>query len=225
MEGACVSLPSHLAAQLTLRARLLTLSVATTGSTNLSATATGYARESGSFLTDGFAVGLEVTPTGFPQTARGVITAVSAADLTISGGRTVAAVAGSRSLAVSLPEWVAWDNVAVVPVAPNPYAEEEYVPATRTVKTFPAIGGRVEDRGLYVVRWYAKQGFGVAALRKPADAVLALFAPGTTIAVAGANSLKVGLNPGPWAGAIRSDGGGWSVIVVTIPWWWSNINN
>ena len=83
----------------------------------------------------------------------------------------------------------------------------------------------MEETGLYILRWYARQGDGAASLRKPATAMLTLFKPGTTVTVAGANALYVGKDPAPWAGAIRSDGGGWSVITVTIPWWWQNTNN
>ena len=70
----------HLAALLALRGRALTLSVATTGSTSLSATTTGYARAAGSFITDGLVVGAEITASGFTTPAnngQGVVTAVT----------------------------------------------------------------------------------------------------------------------------------------------------
>jgi hypothetical protein len=50
---------------LALRGRVLTLSVATTGTTSLAATATGYTRAAGSFVTDGFKPGMEVLAAGF----------------------------------------------------------------------------------------------------------------------------------------------------------------
>lgn len=213
----------HVAAQLAFQARLRTLSVVTTGSTTLSATATGYARAAGSFLTDGFAVGMEVTPTGFTQTTVGVIDAVTALTMTIDGGRIVQAAAAGRTLAVGLPTLRAWDNVAIDPVVGQPFIEEEYVPATSEAVTIPALGGTLRDTGLYVLRWYSRQGTGSLALRQPADAILALFKPGTALAV-GSAFLRVSSKTAPWAGQIRTTGDGWAVVTVTIPWWWDNVN-
>lgn len=210
---------SHQAVQLALRARLLTLSVCTTGSTTLSATATGYARASGSFLTDGFAAGMEVTPGGFAQTAVGVITSVSAFVMTISGGRTVEASGAGRTLSVGLPSLQAWDNVAIEPVAPQPYLEEEYVPATSALRTLPATGGSMEDTGLYMLRWYSRAGTGTQALRKACDAVIALFAAGTALVVATGITVRVRSDFAPVAGSIQSgESSGWAVVVITIPW-------
>ena len=59
----------------------------TTGSTSLSATATGYARASGSFVTNGFVVGQEITASGFTNAAnngRSTITAVTATTITVN---------------------------------------------------------------------------------------------------------------------------------------------
>ena len=91
---------------------------ATTGnSATLSATATGYARTSGSFITNGFAVGQEVTATGFTNpenngTSR--ITAVTATALTVNKtvptvveaaatGRSITAEGSSISVTRSTP--------------------------------------------------------------------------------------------------------------------------
>jgi hypothetical protein len=69
----------------------------TSGSNNqFSATATGYARSTGSFITNGFAVGDEITASGFTTTAnngRSTITAVTATALTVTktGGTTAEA--------------------------------------------------------------------------------------------------------------------------------------
>jgi Domain of unknown function (DUF4397) len=59
----------------------------TTGSTSLSATATGYARAAGSFLTNGFKIGQQITASGFTNAAnngRSTITAVTATTLTVT---------------------------------------------------------------------------------------------------------------------------------------------
>src|SRR5687768_14914975 len=59
----------------------------TTGSTTLEATATGYRRAAGSFVTNGFKIGQQVTASGFATAAnngRSTIIAVTATDLTVT---------------------------------------------------------------------------------------------------------------------------------------------
>ena len=84
------------AALLALRNRVLSVVTATTGSTTLVATTTGYTRATGSFVTEGFRIGMELAGTGFSTAANnnpGVILAVAAdgLSLTIEGGRTAEA--------------------------------------------------------------------------------------------------------------------------------------
>ena len=74
-------------------------SPATTGTTTLSQTATSITRASGSFVTDGFTVGMEVEVSGFSGSgANGqmVVTAVAALELTLTAleGQTLAIEAG-----------------------------------------------------------------------------------------------------------------------------------
>ena len=76
---------------------------ATTGSANLSATATGYARTTGSFVTDGFRVGHTITASGFSNSTnngRSVVTAVTATALTVTktGGTVAEAGAAGRTI-------------------------------------------------------------------------------------------------------------------------------
>ncbi len=210
-------MPDHTDLQLALRARLLTLSVCTTGVMTLEATLSGYQRASGSFLVDGFAVGMEVTPVGFSDSDRSVITSVSATVMTVDDPRTVDAPAGSRSLTVGLPELRAWDNTTLSPVAGKPYIEETFVPATASLLSSPLTGGVVEDTGLYIIRWYGKANTGLAALGDAVSAVLELFKPGTALTVAD-GTLRVRGDLGPWRGQMMADMPGWTVIVITIPW-------
>lgn len=75
----------------------------TTGSASLSATATGYARAAGSFITNGIQVGDEITASGFATAAnngRSVVIAVTATtiDVTKTGGTTAEAAATGRTL-------------------------------------------------------------------------------------------------------------------------------
>lgn len=190
---------------------------ALTSESVLSATANGYARLSGSFVTDGYMVGMEVQPTGFTQTDPGVISAVSASALTILGGRTVQAAATGRTLDVGVPALRAWENVALRPTSGQHYIEESYVPGTSKLWTFRAQGGQCEETGLYVLRWYGLSGHGPDGLRACVDALKALFAPGTSFTITG-GIIRVRTDIGPWAGEIRRLDGGWAVVTLTIPW-------
>lgn len=205
----------HLALQLALRAHALTLEVCTTGTTTLEATATGYARASGSFLTDGFAVGMEVTPSGFPQTAVGVITAVTALTMTINGGRTVATAAGGRSLRVLLPSVRRWENVDVTPTAAQPWVEEEYLPGPLAKTTLGAFGD-IEALPQYVLRFGVPTGGGATALRRYTGALLTHFAPTTPISVSG-GTVRVRADVGPFASPVSVTAEGWAVSSLSIP--------
>jgi hypothetical protein len=137
------------ALSLAFRNRALTLSVATTGSTALSATSLGFARASGSFITDGFYPGMEVAGTGFSSAnnAASVITQVTAQFLSISGGRTAQSATSGRTLAVSLPSNRAWSNLSFEKVSGFPYFTGALVPATTELRTITAQGGTVEETG------------------------------------------------------------------------------
>lgn len=216
-------MPSIADTQLVLRARLMTLSICTTGSISLEATDSGYERTSGSFVTDGFVVGQEVTPAGFSDLERGTILSVSALELLIDGGRNPEGPT-TASLTAGLPELQGWDNVALEPVSGRPYIEEQLVPATRTLRSFPSTGGTLEDTGLYVIRWYGKADTGLRAIADAADAVLELFKPGTTLPVDTDVTVRVRSDLGPYRGQIHADRPGWSVVTITIPWILSSVN-
>lgn len=104
----------------------------TTGSTSLSATATGYARAAGSFITDGFAANDWITASGFTNAANnGVsqIVAVTATTLTVTKatGPVVEAAATGRTITsfgkIDVSKAVAAEAPAAgraVAVSPNP---------------------------------------------------------------------------------------------------------
>lgn len=74
-----------------------------TGSISLEATATGFVRTTGSFVTDGFTVGMPIWVTGFSGTAAGnngakTVAAVTATTLTVVETLTAAAAATGRSI-------------------------------------------------------------------------------------------------------------------------------
>lgn len=222
-------------AQLPMRARLIATTVCTTGSTTLSATTTGYARASGSFVTDGFSVGMEVTASGFSTAGNngtGVITMVSALAMsvtktalstttdgkpTIIAGTATAteAAAAARTILARPPQLRAYDNVPVVPTVGSPYLEEDFIPATNTLRSFPANGGVVEETGLYVLKIFGISGTGISSIRKVVNVIKAQFSSGTTFS---SGVVRVRNDPGPYAGQITPIDGGWSYVVLTIPW-------
>jgi hypothetical protein len=207
----------HNAVLLALRAPLLTLSVCTTGSVSLSATSAGYARATGSFLTDGFYVGMEVTPSGFTQTAVGVITALTATLMTIKGGRTVQASGSGRSITAALPSNMGWDNVRVEPVTGEPYGEEDYVPAPGKLLGM-STGGSREETGLYVLRLYAPDSIGTGPFYAIAKAILALYPCGPGPVLTSGDQLFLRDDPAPFAGPVRPDKPGWAVCTITMFW-------
>lgn len=212
-----------LATHLALRNRALSLIVETTGSTSLSATATGYNRVAGSFVADGFSPGMEITPAGFATNTVDVLITVTASDLTTKNARPVEVAAGGRTISVGVPALRAFENVDLIPVAGRPYFEEDFVPGTNTLRTFPAQGATGEETGLYVLKIYGLSNVGISAIRKTIDALKALFAPGTTL-TAGVNTVRVRSDVSVQSGQILPQGNGWSVCVLTIPWRAYSIN-
>ncbi len=204
------------AVRLALRAKLATLVVATTGSTALEATATGYARASGSFLADGFAIGMEVTPVAFTQTDPGVITGISALTMAIAGGRAVQASGSGRSLQAGLPSRREYENVSFTPTAGAPYVREQYVPGPGTKITYGPTG-IVEYLPLYVPQIHVPSGVGVGAADAYADALITLFAPGTPITLAAGSELRVRGDSTPSSGQLLQSSPGFALVPVTVP--------
>jgi hypothetical protein len=184
-----------------LRARLVTLEVCATGLVSLAATATGYTRASGSFLDDGFRVGMEIEAAGFAQAAcngTSVITAVTALTMTVTAydiaavatpdGYTmtprtlvVDAAAGSRSLTAGCPKMRAWENTRFTPLVGIPYVSEELLPGGMNILTM-GTRATLEAKPIYVVRWHGLPGDGIAAVKKAVDKLLEHFPPGLAIA-------------------------------------------
>jgi len=227
---------SHTANLLALRSRLAGLVAVTTGATTLSATATGYARAAGSFVTDGFVVGMELAASGFTSAANngpGLVRAVTALTLTVDAysvtaaagpeGYTVAArtlvvegAAAGRTLAVGLPALRAWENASVAPAAGKPWVEEDYLPGPVTTLTVGPLA-RLEALPQYVVKLYGPQKTGATALYRLADAVLALFPPRTALTLAGGDVARVRTDVAPYRGQLVQDTAGFAVVVITIP--------
>lgn len=209
----------HLAMQLAMRARALTLSVATTGSTSLSATADGYERAAGSFLTDGFAPGMEVTGTGFTNAANNAaktLTKVTALAMECAG--CVVEAAATRTITVGLPAGRAWENLHFDPTAEVPYVREQYLPGPSTQLTL-GDEGQLEVTPMYVLTLYGIGNTDIGSIRGYVDALLGHFKPGTTLTLASGDELRVRRDLAPFAGQLvpREDAPGWAIVPVTIP--------
>lgn len=218
---------SHRAARLALRAKLASLVVCTTGSTTLSATSTGFTRSAGSFVTDGFAVGMWFERTGFATNTPGVITSVSALamgvtlySITYPGGvqtvsspsMAVESAAAGRTLTVGLPALREWENVKFTPVAGVPSVREEYVPGPSK----RIAGGIVEWLPEYFPQIEVQSGIGVGAADAYADALLQLFAPGTPFTLTNA-TMRVRGDHAPYSGQLLQSSPGFARVPVTIP--------
>lgn len=208
---------NHEQMQLALRTHALTLSVVDTGSVSLSATSTGYARASGSFVTDGFKPGMELTGSGFTNAennAAKVLTAVTATALTCSG--TVTEAAGTRSLTVGLPADRAWENIAFEPTPGSPYVVEQYVPgASRQLSVGPL--GTLQADVIYVLQVYTPADLGIGAPSKYADALITLFAPRVALTLTNGDKVRVRTDTGPFRGQLLQREPGWATVPVSFP--------
>jgi hypothetical protein len=211
----------HAASLLACRALLNTLSVCTTGSTSLSATTTGYARASGSFLTDGFRVGMEVTPTSFTSTGNQVIKALTATLMTIDGTIT-ADTASARTISVTQPEYRMYPNMdfKLTQAAGRPYTEEEWLPGVVNVQGVGPFGVVIHEP-VYIVKMWGLSGKGDAAMSAYVQSIMELFAPRTTITTGGGTVLRVKERPGPFSSQLTNppDKPGRAVVTITIPLW------
>lgn len=205
----------HAIIPLACRARALTVEACTTGSTTLARTADGYSRAAGSFVTDGFRVGMEVTPDGFASDTPEVITALTATAMTTDTAHTAQAAASGRTLSVGLPSRRAWENVRFAADQGKPYVEEEYLPGGMTKYTLGAFG-KLLATPIYVLRLYGPIEIGRDALALLADALLEHFAPGTPITLSNGDIAEVRGDVAPTVSTLTIDQT-WAVVTVSIP--------
>ena len=209
----------HHAVHLAVRARAESLVVATLGPAVMSEAASGGGAIvviTGGLLAAGFRVGMEVTPLGgFTDTRRGTIVRVTDTGVILKNGRTATTSASGRSVVAYLPQIRGFENIAITPVADEPYCEEEYLPGGMTTATLGNFG-TLEATPTYVVRLYGPQRTGMDALRRTADALLTHFAPTTPITVAG-HTVRVRSDVAPTPSPLGQTEDGWAVITVSIP--------
>jgi hypothetical protein len=219
--------------QLACRSKALTLVVATTGSVTLSATSTGYARTTGSFLTDGFMPGMEIVATGFgnaANNARSVVTYVQALSITAlpyvitvdaQGVQSVTrpptvteSAAAGRTLTAGLPALGAWENKAFQPIAGIPWVREEMIPGPQSQITI-GPNGEIETLPQYALYVNVAEGTGLVGKRYT-SALVRLFAPRTQITVAG-GTCRVRADTGPYKGQLTQSQPGFATQPITFP--------
>lgn len=206
------------AAKAAFRARLVGTVAASTGLATLSATASGYARPSGSFVTDGFTVGMEITPTGFSNSAVEVVTDVQPLALTVRTSHPAQPAAGTRSLSARMPQRRAFDGQPLEIVPDALAMREEYVPAPSDTITTSPRGGLTTESGFYLVTLFAPQAVGEWVLDALGHALKRRFAGGTVLA-AGDVAIRCTQRPGVSLGQILPyETPGVVFRTVRIPW-------
>ena len=209
----------HEQMQLALRTRLLTLSVATTGAMALASTTSAFTRATGSFIADGFKVGMEIDVSGFATSANNgltVITGLTATAMTVSKTLAADTSDAGREILVSLPSGRAWENLEFEPTRGEPWVEEQYIPGpTRQVTA--SKDGQLEVTPQYQVQVHvpANTSFGAAAVY--ADALIGIFAPGTAMTLTNGDVLRVRTDTGPFRSQLQRSRPGWVVVPVTFP--------
>lgn len=217
---------NHRAVQLACRARLLSIVVCTTGSVTLSATATGYARTTGSFIADGFEPGMELTPTGFAANPVDVVLSVTALTLTTKTARATEVAAAGRTLSVGLPSQCAWENVGPFgpPTVGVPFIDEQYVRGPAALNTI-GPNGRIIGEPTYLPRINVPSGLGMEAATRYADAMLAAFPPGDKIVLTSGDTIEVRAEQAPYSGQLLQVAPGFAGLLCTIPLRIQSINS
>lgn len=201
-----------------LRNRVLSVAGPTTGSITLSVTSTDYVRASGSFITDGFVVGMEVTGAGCSVAGNNGahrVTAVAALSLSCDGLATEASASG-KTVSVGLPALRAWENIDFTPTAGRWFVEEDYLPGPAVQETL-GPQGQVETLPEYVLRLYGLENTSTAALYKLANALLEHLPPRHNLVLSDGNVVVIRTNPAPYRGQLLRTKDGWAMVSVVFP--------
>lgn len=181
-----------------VRNRLLGLNVATTGTTTLASTEQGYSRPAGSFVADGFVVGMEVVPSGFTDNTPDVITYVDATSIHVANGRTAETASAGRALNVGLPTKRGWEGFVLDDEGHGWTMEEQYVPGPGQHQVTVGPQGEVLHMPIYILRLTSPFGLGSSALYTVADAILDLFPPRYAFTLADGSTFRVRSQEGPY---------------------------
>lgn len=203
---------------LTIRQQLLSLVVATTGSTTLGSVGNTYTRAAGSFVDDGFVAGMEVVPTGFGENDPTTIRDVAALALTVDNDLLAEPAAVGRSLTVGLPTVRLWENKEAEVNDALWYIDEDYLPG---VPFYYGIGKQadVQHQLMYVLRLSGLSNRGIGALYRVADSILSLFPPTKSFTLSDGNVVRVRTEPAPYRGQVVHREDGRPEMAITVPFW------
>lgn len=206
---------NHLALIEALRTRLLSTVVATTGSTTLTATETGFSRATGSFITDGFTPGMEVVPAGFTNNSVTIARAVTALLLT-TDARAAQAEGSGRSLSVGIPVLRSWENTEIGRLAQRWYIREDYIPGP-AVRATGGVFGEFEHYPMYILHLEGLANVGIQALYTVADAILRNFPPTLAFSLSDGDIVYVSSDAAPYRGQAQNSYPGTVETTITIP--------
>lgn len=118
----------------------------------------------------------------------------------------------------SLPDVVSWENRRSKPAVGAASLREACVPATHAFTGHGSLGGYSTVDGLYVLTWTDLADHGLLTLAARADAVVALYLPGTSLVAPDGPVVAIRKNPAPWRGQVMPLEPGRAVVTITIPW-------
>lgn len=205
---------------LAMRSRLLSLVVCSSSADSLTVVNNAYVRNSGSFVDDKFAVGMEIQVTGFDSpenNGRKLITAVTPVSITVREVLVGEADASGRSITVGIPADRAWENIAFEPNTDYPFIEEDYAPAPPELYGSYTAGLK-KATGLYVIKWYGMPNVGISALFRCTDALIQHFPPGYDVINTPSCVAQVSPENLPYRSSLINNLNSKSVITVTIPY-------
>ena len=206
----------------TLRTKLDTLEVCTTGSWSLAASGYTFVRTTGSFLADGFYAGMEVKGSGFSAANNAAAGVVDVAALTLTVDRALASQAASagRTLTVGFPSQVETENVEFEATPGRPYVEQDFVYGPNSQISLgggASSGATVMADPLLVLRLNVPEGVGPECADEYLRALFALLTPGLAMPMAGGEALRVRTTPAPFANQTLHEKAGWATTPITFP--------
>lgn len=213
----------HKALRLGIRAQASAIAaLADTGFVALGTTTSAYTRASGSFITDGFEPGMEVTASGWSGGDSGnngtsTVVEVQALTLTVNRALTATTAGGFCNLTVGIPAHAADENVEFDPPTGSPWIEEEFVSGPQRVLTAPASSGTIEYDPLVHLHVHVPENTGPEAVESYADALLQVFRPNTAITLSDGKVVRVRTDAAVYRGPIRRNREGFSTVRVSVP--------
>ncbi|HEY6965902.1 MAG TPA: phage tail terminator-like protein [Burkholderiales bacterium] len=150
---------------------------------NVGASGSVLSRASGSWITDGFGVGDEVMVAGFAaaqNNGRALVTAVTAADLTLDKALTTEAAGPAITVTAGLWQGRAWEGMPYAPTRGAPYVSETLRAISSQVRAL-GVGGTIAHTLLGTLVLFYPAGRGTLAVERMAGAIMKHLKPGTSL--------------------------------------------